>query len=328
MGKSTLAPLHLGIPSAGSSAQSLRLYHKIHIKHQNLVRCNATSIPDPSKLLNSTHVILVSPKSPANIGRVLRLAANFDVASVRLVAPRCDPNDGEIDRLRCDAPGTLELYDSLEEALQDTAISIGFTRRAGAGRTVYNSLTGLLQSPLMLEAPRMSVDNTNSYKRALVFGREESGLLDAEVSLCGLACAIPSSDIFPSLNLSHAVAVILSQLYEHTLNEEKTESNTNVVEEQQAASLLGPDGATIRMATHSEIAALLERISSTLSSAGIDVEESTGGGDKSNHGRKVRPMGRVRSILQRSMLTSSEVKALHGVCKKLIESVGGNRNGN
>lgn len=141
--------------------------------------------------------------------------------------------------LRCDAPAVLQVYDSLEQAIEDTNVSIGFTRRAGSCRVCHASMTSLLQSidqagmPLLSknsaknDASTGTVDNGSSsttataaattITTALVFGREESGLLDAEVSLCGVACSIPSAAVFPSLNLSHAVAVIVSQLYERQL---------------------------------------------------------------------------------------------------------------
>ena len=51
-------------------------------------------------------------------------------------------------------------------------------------------------------------------KVALVFGREESGLTESELSLCTHSCSIPTGTLQPSLNLSHAVCVILAQLYE------------------------------------------------------------------------------------------------------------------
>lgn len=50
---------------------------------------------------------------------------------------------------------------------------------------------------------------------ALVFGREESGLTEAELSLCTHSCSIPSGSVQPSLNLSHAVCVVLAQLFQH-----------------------------------------------------------------------------------------------------------------
>jgi tRNA/rRNA methyltransferase len=43
---------------------------------------------------------------------------------------------------------------------------------------------------------------------SLVFGNERTGLTDAEMRLCDLACRIPTSPRFPSLNLSHAVQIV------------------------------------------------------------------------------------------------------------------------
>ena len=52
---------------------------------------------------------------------------------------------------------------------------------------------------------------------ALVFGREESGLTEEELRLCSHACAVPSGRVHPSLNLSHAVAVVLAQMFERCM---------------------------------------------------------------------------------------------------------------
>lgn len=132
--------------------------------------------------------------------------------------------------------------------------SIGFTRRAGAGRTVHASLAQLLARfpaavPALLEGPqphpRVSAPTSRAPAAAgaagsgagdaltaavgdgggggtaaqpgttaLVFGREESGLLEGELLLCSHACAIPTGRAQPSLNLSHAAAVVLSQLFD------------------------------------------------------------------------------------------------------------------
>lgn len=46
---------------------------------------------------------------------------------------------------------------------------------------------------------------------------QESGLTEAELRLCRHACAIPTGRMQPSMNLSHAVAVILSDLYQRSL---------------------------------------------------------------------------------------------------------------
>jgi tRNA C32,U32 (ribose-2'-O)-methylase TrmJ len=52
---------------------------------------------------------------------------------------------------------------------------------------------------------------------ALIFGREESGLSEAELRQCSHACAIQTGRFQGSMNLSHAVSVVLSQVYERRL---------------------------------------------------------------------------------------------------------------
>lgn len=48
---------------------------------------------------------------------------------------------------------------------------------------------------------------------AIVFGNEVNGLENSDLALCHEIAAIPSSDMFPSLNLSHAVMIIAYELY-------------------------------------------------------------------------------------------------------------------
>lgn len=52
---------------------------------------------------------------------------------------------------------------------------------------------------------------------AVVFGREESGLTAGEAQQCTHACGIPTGRLQPSMNLSHAAAVILAQVYDRAV---------------------------------------------------------------------------------------------------------------
>lgn len=95
-------------------------------------------------------------------------------------------------------------------------MSIAFTRRSGAVRNVFPSLRHLesslrSQSISLRSLPRGGHEQSTV---AVVFGREESGLSQEELALCSLRCSIAASESCGSLNLSHAVAVVLSQLYE------------------------------------------------------------------------------------------------------------------
>lgn len=292
-----------------------------------------------SLVLANTRVVLVSPKFPENIGAVLRVAANFEVEGVIIVDPRCDAFGPQALRVACDSPlvRTMQAVPTLRTALANTSSSIAFTRRAGRGRITHPSIDALLAAfpmvgasqltPSYYDLPRSedTVDNASAFlggQLALVFGREESGLLDEEVGLCAHACAIPSGRLFPSLNLSHAVAVVLSQLFTVALA-----MRANASEGEQQEIHVGMDEEAARMAflrerwsvpaVHEDIEALLTRAGTLLESAGINTEMSSGGGDKGNHGRRRKAFGHLRALMNRAVATKAEVRALHAILREL-----------
>jgi tRNA/rRNA methyltransferase len=98
----------------------------------------------------------------------------------------------------------MQMCESLEAALEESALSAGVTRRRGKRRKCFSMLPEELAEEAVLNR-----DGTT----AIVFGNEESGLTDRELSYCNLAVNIPSSPLFPSLNLSHAVQIIAYHIY-------------------------------------------------------------------------------------------------------------------
>jgi TrmH family RNA methyltransferase len=50
-------------------------------------------------------------------------------------------------------------------------------------------------------------------KVGLVFGREDYGLFNEEIAACDIMIKIPTSTLYPALNLSHAAALVLYSLY-------------------------------------------------------------------------------------------------------------------
>lgn len=90
---------------------------------------------------------------------------------------------------------------TLAEALNDCHSAVAFTRRLGAERV-----------PNILAADLPPATKTSVI--ALVFGREDSGLTGDEVLQCNHICCIPSGKWEGSLNLSHAVAVVLARLFD------------------------------------------------------------------------------------------------------------------
>lgn len=151
------------------------------------------------------HLVLVEPAGARNVGSVARLCANFGIAHLRLVAPRCDPLGAEARQMAVHGASHLEqagLYPDLAAALADC-------RRVVAA-------TGRLEGPplpLLPPAEALPWLLAPSAPAALVFGREDRGLSNDELLQAGCLLHIPASPTYPSLNLSHAVAVVLHQLW-------------------------------------------------------------------------------------------------------------------
>jgi len=67
-------------------------------------------------------------------------------------------------------------------------------------------------------------------KIGLVFGREDYGLYNEEISKCDIMVRIPSSEKYLSLNLSHAVSLVLYILFVKNIFEPKEKRNIGRVE--------------------------------------------------------------------------------------------------
>ncbi len=146
------------------------------------------------------------------MGAVCRAMKSMGLTELYLVSPAIFDND-EVFKMAIHARDIYEnavVTNSLEEALEDTALSAGITRRRGAKRKWFSVLPEeLAEKSAALE----------SGITALVFGNERTGLDDNELNLCNIACHIPSSPEFPSLNLSHAVQIVTSVFYRKSIGE-------------------------------------------------------------------------------------------------------------
>ena len=210
-----------------------------------------------------------------------------------------------------------------EVCMMYIAVSMCFTRRSGGGRRVYSSLDALLSEDTEVASYLQSKATTGGI--ALVFGREESGLSDTEVLQCTHAVSIPSHPDFPSLNLSHAVAIILAQLYTMVMTQQESDdiamppSDEGVA--RPAAKTAGTSNVWDQPVTHGEVDALVSRIDAILQMLEIEAPESTGGGDKGSHGRRRKSKGHVQSLLRKNgyKATQREIRSIFGLVK-MVES--------
>lgn len=175
------------------------------------------SISKPNRLI----IVLVEPAGAINLGSIARLCANFDVDELRLVKPACRPNDPEAQKMAIKGKPFLENskeFTSLIEALEDCRQVVATCGRIDHGNipleTTDSALPWLLNSSV-------------SGAIAIVFGREDRGLTNEELQLANKVITLNSSTNYPSLNLSHAVGIVLHELKKNELKRTKLLSNNS-----------------------------------------------------------------------------------------------------
>ena len=157
--------------------------------------------------LKNIRIVLVEPQSSGNIGSVCRVMMNMGITDLAVINPHDRHDWEEARRLACHADELLDarkIFQTLEEAIADCTVVAGTSARTG----MYRDHAGLPREI----APTL-LDSAAHHKTALVFGREDTGLTNEELALCTHIINIPSSEIYQSLNLSHAVMVCCYELF-------------------------------------------------------------------------------------------------------------------
>ncbi len=220
-------------------------------------------------------IVLVEPLYSGNVGSVARVMKNFGFDELVLLNP-C-----ELDR---DARlMSVHAYDIIENARIEF-----YLRDAVKGSNIIVGMTGLpgktdnkhMRMPFI--SPRKLKEKLagNGGVISLLFGREDDGLRNEELEICDIIVNIPTTPVYPSMNLSHAVAVVL-----YELSDVKGETNY--------------------LADHFDIELLYEHIDEVLN----DIEY------KEHKEDKTRLM--LRRILGRAELTGREVQTLRGILRRI-----------
>ena len=181
------------------------------------------------------------------------------------------------------------------QAINDCRRTVG-----SCGRLDHGEIP--LQTPEQALAWLLASDGISSSADApvaLVFGREDRGLSNSELRLCQRVLCLQSGESYPSLNLSHAVAVVLHELAR--LNSGTTET--------RSIEPPSPDPAAAKA-----LSALLDDATDLLLEAGFLLEHTA-----------AARMAKVRDLLQRATVRAEEVALLRGMVRQLRWAIRANR---
>jgi len=166
--------------------------------------------------LNNIRIVLIGTTHPGNIGAVARAMKNMCLTQLYLVEPKEFPCAEATARASGadDLLYNAKVCNRLDEALEGCRLVVGASAR-------------LRRVEWPQFAPReCAVQLLSEAKQgpvALVFGRESSGLSNAEMDRCQYLVHIPANEEYSSLNLSMAVQVLAYELRMTMLEDTSTE---------------------------------------------------------------------------------------------------------
>lgn len=153
-------------------------------------------------------LVLVRPKEDGNVGAVARLAKNFGVDRICIVRPRASLGQEARRRAMAGLPllKAARVVETFEEAVGDCDLVVGTTDLSTGRSTQY--LRRSVSPERLGEVLHPLVGRV-----AVVFGPEDNGLDRDQLHRCDLLVHIPARREFPTLNLSHAAAIVLYAIH-------------------------------------------------------------------------------------------------------------------
>lgn len=222
-------------------------------------------------------IVLSRTSHPGNIGAAARAMKTMGLRELVLVAPRHFPHADAV-AMAAGAADVLEearVVETLQEALADATLAVGFTAR---GRDLSHAPAALRD----LSAEILAASGEGVV--ALLFGNETSGLSNDELLRCQRLAHIPANPAYSSLNLAAAVQVACYELAAG------------------AGTVALPASGSGEAATGEDLEGFFAHLESSVHEAGYV--------DPGNPGRF---MERMRRLFARSGLERSEVRVLRGM---------------
>ncbi len=263
-----------------------------------------------SQTLASVRIVLVAPAGPLNVGSVARVMKNFGLSQLCLVDPQCDYLGAEALQMAVHADDLLQAahrVQTIPEALVGCEYAIATTART-------RGFSAQLDLP-EIALPNLLISESQN-DTALIFGPEDRGLSNEELTYAQQFLKIPTTDTYSALNLAQAVTVCCYELSRasQTPRENATFSlqNTPSSAKQSESVSSRPIERSLERQTQPQLKAKLEELEgyyTHLESLLLQV------GYLYPHTTESR-MRQLRQLLYRASPTALEVALLRGMLRQ------------
>ena len=247
--------------------------------------------------LSQIRIVLVEPSHPGNIGSVARAMKTMGLSKLVLVNPKKFPHI-EATKLAAGADSVLseaEVVETTKEAIGDCTMVLGTSvrDREVTWPTFDPRQTAALVGEHLSNEP-------DKHQVAVLFGRESSGLTNAEMDLCQSQIRISANSEYSSLNLASAVQIIAYELrMQANIDSEGLSVKSSALNEEE---LLSPAEKRQQAATKSQKEGHLEHLQNTLESLDFI---------------KVKPptvlMRKITRLFSKADLSVEEIQIMRGI---------------
>lgn len=169
--------------------------------------------PHTLTIMPHIRIVLVGPKYEGNIGAICRSMTNFGLDDLVLVNP-CAIGIESYRRAKhgSDILDNAKVVSTIREAIEGCTIVAGTSGVTTVGDKNFNRV------PL---AAREFASKIKDFEGnvAILFGREDVGLVQQELENCDVLVSVPTNSEYPILNLSHAATIIMYELFDGELHE-------------------------------------------------------------------------------------------------------------
>lgn len=228
-------------------------------------------------------IVMVETSHPGNIGAVARAMKNMGLSQLVLVNPKEFPSQVASARASgaADVLNDATVVETIEQAVADCKLVVGASARLR--KVSWPQLDVRQTAELAMETVGQDEENNHV---AILFGREDSGLSNAELDKCHYLAHIPTNPTYSSLNIAAAVQVFVYELLMAT----------------DIKSVHEAEGYRHKLASSDQLEGFYDHLYQALQD--IEFLDPT---------KNARFMRRMRRLFNRSQLDVKEIDILRGV---------------
>ena len=151
-------------------------------------------------------VTLIEPQYPVNVGHIARLMKNFGLKSLYFVRPHFDKTEA--------AKYSTHGNDILIAAKSVTLSQLRkkFDVLIGTTAIPASSRLNILRGSINAEQLAKIIYDSSTKDFCILLGRESSGLNNKELKLCNLVVTIDTKTNYRTMNVAHALAILLYEI--------------------------------------------------------------------------------------------------------------------